>query len=212
MALGAVEVSPLEMAEAYDAFANGGYRVHPYGIERIRTATGQVLYDHGVAQDQLHSVIGQPPLSYMTQMMRQVVATGTGGRAKIGGYDIAGKTGTTSDYRDAWFVGFTGGFVAAVWVGRDDNTPMRRVTGGAAPAEIWRAFMAPVLPHIRTEAIPGGAAPGPAPSDLIGNLIDGASNAAPEAEQPIPDEAPQSAVPPPQLRPDQPSQGGPPPF
>ncbi len=212
MALGAVEVSPLEMAEAYDAFANGGYRVHPYGIERIRTAGGQVLYDHGVAQDQLQSVIGQPALSEMTEMMRQVVASGTGGRAKIGGYDIAGKTGTTSDYRDAWFVGFTGGFVAAVWVGRDDNTPMKRVTGGAAPAEIWKSFMAPVLPHIRAEAIPGGAAPAPAQPDLIGNLITGDENTAPAAEAPVPDEVPQAAGPPPTLRPETPSQGGPPPF
>jgi penicillin-binding protein 1A len=212
MALGAVEVSPLEMATAYDPFANGGYRVHAYGIERIRTASGQVLYDHGVAQDQLQSVIPQPPLSEMAQMMRQVVASGTGARAKIGGYDIAGKTGTTSDYRDAWFVGFTGGFVAAVWVGRDDNTPMRRVTGGAAPAEIWKAFMAPVLPHIRAEAIPGGAPPGPAVNDVIGNIIDGASNAAPSPEEPNPDEAPQTASPPDGMRPENPSQGAPPPF
>jgi penicillin-binding protein 1A len=212
MALGAVEVSPLEMAEAYDAFANGGYRVHPYGIERIRTASGQVLYDHGVGGADVQPVIGQPSLSEMAQMMRQVVASGTGGRAKVGGYDIAGKTGTTSDYRDAWFVGFTGGFVAAVWVGRDDNTPMKRVTGGAAPAEIWKSFMAPVLPHIRAEAIPGGAAPAPAQPDVIGNLIDGDANAAPAPEEPIPDEAPQPARPPPQLHPDNPSQGPAPPF
>jgi len=198
MALGAVEVEPLEMAEAYDAFANGGYRVQAYGIERIRTASGQVLYDHGVGGDQLKSVIPQPALSEMAQMMRQVVATGTGGRAKIGGYDLAGKTGTTSDYRDAWFVGFTGGFVTAVWVGRDDNTPMKRVTGGGAPAEIWRAFMAPVLPHIQAQAIPGGAAAAPQP-DLIGNIL---SNDTPApAPQPIPDEAPQPSAPPPE-RPD----------
>jgi penicillin-binding protein 1A len=212
MALGAVEVSPLEMAEAYDAFANGGYRVHPYGIERIRTASGQVLYDHGVGGVDAQPVIGQPSLSEMAQMMRQVVASGTGGRAKVGGYDIAGKTGTTSDYRDAWFVGFTGGFVAAVWVGRDDNTPMKRVTGGAAPAEIWKSFMAPVLPHIRAEAIPGGAAPAPAQPDVIGNLVDGDANAAPAPEEPIPDEAPQPAGPAPQLHPDNPSQGAAPPF
>jgi penicillin-binding protein 1A len=211
MALGAVEVSPLEMAEAYDAFANGGYRVHPYGIERIRTAAGQVLYDHGVGGADVTPVIAQPALSEMAEMMRQVVASGTGGRAKIGGYDLAGKTGTTSDYRDAWFVGFTGGFVAAVWVGRDDNTPMKRVTGGAAPAEIWKAFMSPVLPHIRAEAIPGGAAPGPAQPDVIGNLIDGAANAASATEAPIPDEAPQGG-PPPTLHPDSPSQANPPPF
>jgi penicillin-binding protein 1A len=141
-----------------------------------------------------------------------VVASGTGGRAKVGGYDLAGKTGTTSDYRDAWFVGFTGGFVAAVWVGRDDNTPMKRVTGGAAPAEIWKSFMAPVLPHIRAEAIPGGAPPAPAQPDVIGNLIDGAANAAPAPEAPIPDEAPQPGGPQPQLNPDNPTQGAAPPF
>jgi penicillin-binding protein 1A len=181
MALGAVEVTPLEMAEAYDAFANGGYRIHAYGIERIRTAGGQVLYDHGVDKAAPASVIGQPALAEMAEMMRQVVASGTGARAKIAGYDLAGKTGTTSDYRDAWFVGFTGGFVTAVWVGRDDNTPMKRVTGGGAPAEIWRGFMAPILPHIQAQAIPGGAPLGP-PPDEIGNLLD--NEAAPTERQP----------------------------
>jgi penicillin-binding protein 1A len=199
MALGAVEVDPLEMAEAYDAFANGGYRVQAFGIERIRTASGQVLYDHGVGGDHLQSVIPQPALSEMAEMMRQVVASGTGGRARIGGYDLAGKTGTTSDYRDAWFVGFTGGFVTAVWVGRDDNTPMKRVTGGGAPAEIWRAFMAPVLPHLQAEPIPGGAAPAVQP-DLIGNMLSNDAPAQP-APSPIPDEAPQPAAAPPE-RPD----------
>jgi penicillin-binding protein 1A len=208
MALGAVEVSPLEMAEAYDAFANGGFRVHAYGIERIRTASGQVLYDHGVDGPQLESVIPQPALSEMTEMLRQVVASGTGGRAKIGGYDLAGKTGTTSDYRDAWFVGFTGGFVTAVWTGRDDNTPMKRVTGGGAPAEIWRNFMAPVLPHLRAQTIPGGAPPAAQqpPQDVIGNFIAGAEERPPAPQAPIPDEAPQPAAPPPS------HQDGPPPF
>ncbi len=182
MALGAVEVTPLEMAEAYDAFANGGYRIHAYGIERIRTASGQVLYDHGVDKAAPAAVIGQPALAEMAEMMRQVVASGTGARAKIAGYDLAGKTGTTSDYRDAWFVGFTGGFVTAVWVGRDDNTPMKRVTGGGAPAEIWRGFMAPILPHIQAQAIPGGAPLGP-PPDAIGNLLD---NEAEPTERPPP--------------------------
>jgi penicillin-binding protein 1A len=201
MALGAVEVTPLEMAEAYDAFANGGYRVQAYGIERIRTAAGQVLYDHGVDKPQPQSVIASPPLPEMIEMMRQVIASGTGGRAKIGGYDIAGKTGTTSDYRDAWFVGFTGGFTAAVWVGRDDNTPMKRVTGGGAPAEIWKSFMAPSLPHLQAQAIPGGSLPVAQP-DAIGNLLDGGNATAPPPAPSFPDETP--PPPAPSLRPDPP--------
>jgi penicillin-binding protein 1A len=163
MALGAVEVSPLEMTAAYDAFANGGARIAPYGIERIRTADGRILYDHGPAERM--PVIGQPALSEMEGMLRQVVASGTGARARIAGYDIAGKTGTTSDYRDAWFIGFTGGFVTTVWVGRDDNTPMRRVAGGGPPAEIWRAFMQTALPRLAAGPIPGGAPVAPPPAD-----------------------------------------------
>jgi len=188
MALGAVEVSPLEMAQAYDAFANGGFRVHGYGVERIRTAAGKVLYDHNAEKPDRPSVIGSPALQYMNQMLRQVIASGTGGRARVGGYDIAGKTGTTSDYKDAWFVGYTGGFVAAVWTGRDDDTPMRRVTGGGAPAEIWHNFMAAALPRLAAQPIPGGAAAAPAATpDAIGDMLAGPpapSSQAPPAGQP----------------------------
>ena len=87
------------------------------------------------------------------------------------GYDLAGKTGTTSDYRDAWFIGFTGGFTTAVWLGKDNNTPMIKVTGGGAPAEIWHNFMAAALPRLAAQPIPGwrgGRCP-PSP-DGIGNL------------------------------------------
>ncbi|WP_091736635.1 penicillin-binding protein 1A [Phenylobacterium immobile] len=174
MALGAVEVSPLEMAQAYAPFANGGFLAKGYAIERIRTADGQVRYDHSVDRSPRPSVISQPALGYMVQMMRAVITSGSGGRARVPGYDIAGKTGTTSDYRDAWFVGYTGGFVTAVWVGKDDNTPMRRVAGGAAPAGIWRDFMAQALPRLKTQAIPGGDIAPPAPeTDSIGDVLSG---------------------------------------
>ena len=173
MALGAVEVSPLEMAAAYTPFDNGGYRVQPYAIERIRTSGGRVLFDRSTQRPAKGLVIGSPALQYMDQMLRQVIAAGTGTRAAIPGYDLAGKTGTTSDYRDAWFVGFTGGFVTAVWMGRDDNTPMKKVTGGGAPAAAWHSFMAKALPRLQVTEIPGGPAPPPegASPDQLGELL-----------------------------------------
>jgi penicillin-binding protein 1A len=193
MALGAVEVSPLEMAQAYAPLSNGGFYAKAYAIERIRTATGRVLYDHSLGQPAAapvdtggqaltsadpnrRAVVGQPALAYMNQMMRQVLVSGTGTRAHVPGYDEAGKTGTTSDYRDAWFIGYTGGFVTAVWVGRDDNTPMKRVTGGGAPAGIWHDYMAATLPRLQATPIPGSELPTPALApgqDAIGDLLSG---------------------------------------
>ncbi|WAC47443.1 PBP1A family penicillin-binding protein [Asticcacaulis sp. SL142] len=155
MALGTASLTPLEMARAYVPFSNGGYKVAPHGIIRIRTTSGKILYQY--REDVRTQVIANTPLAYMNQMMRQVVISGTGNGIKIpGNYDLAGKTGTTSDYRDAWFVGYTGGFTTAVWVGRDNNTPMARVTGGGTPAAIWRDFMASALTRIKTSAIPTG--------------------------------------------------------
>lgn len=202
MALGAVEVSPMEMAQAYAPFANGGFLAKGYGIQRIRTASGKILYDHSVEKNQRAQVIGTPALQYMNQMMRQVVASGTGTRARVPGYDLAGKSGTTSDYRDAWFVGYTGGFVTAVWVGKDNNKPMKRVSGGGVPAGIWRDFMGQSLPRLKVQAIPGGTYEPPPASDPIGDLVDGIADAigvgggtpAPPQPQPQPN-APISDVP-----------------
>ncbi|MDO9223123.1 MAG: penicillin-binding transpeptidase domain-containing protein, partial [Caulobacter sp.] len=171
MALGAVEVNPLEMAQAYAAFSNGGFLARGYGIQRIRTSSGKVLYDHNLEKRPRRSVIGSPALQYMNMMMREVVISGTGKRARVSGYDIAGKTGTTSDYRDAWFVGYTGGFVTAVWTGKDDNKPMRGVTGGGAPATIWRGFMAQALPRLKAQTIPGGVVQVEAPHGAIDDLL-----------------------------------------
>jgi penicillin-binding protein 1A len=160
MALGTSLVTPLEMAQAYDAFSNGGNRVAPYGIERIRTGlTGRVIWTHPAPVTP--AAIGNPPLSELDQMLRQVVASGTGVKAAIPGYDIAGKTGTTSDFRDAWFCGFSGNFTTVVWMGRDDNSPMRGITGGSAPAEFWKSFMRVALKRGQATAIPPGP---PAPA------------------------------------------------
>ena len=189
MALGAVEVSPMEMAQAYVPFANGGFGARGYGIERIRTAAGKVLYDHGVDRPTRLAVIVSPALQYMNQMLRAVVNApgGTGGAARVAGYDMAGKTGTTSDYRDAWFIGYTGGFVTAVWTGRDDNTPMKRVTGGGAPAQIWKAYMGATLPRLKSQSIPGGEAPPPTDGqDPIGDLLNSQNPEAPPPEPPAP--------------------------
>ena len=173
MALGAVEVSPLEMATAYDAFANGGRRVEAYGISRIRTPQGRVIYQRESGQS--GQAINNPPLYYMNQMLRGVVTSGTGRSVAIPGRDLAGKSGTTSDYKDAWFVGYTGGFVAAVWVGKDDNTAMRGVTGGSSPAAIWKGFMEAALPRLNAPAIPNGPAmpEGWVAPDPVGDLMSG---------------------------------------
>lgn len=155
MALGTADVTPLEMARAYVPFSNGGYKVTPYGIVRIRTTKGKVLYQH-TASESRAQVINSTALGYMNQMMREVVRSGTGSGVRLSQFDIAGKTGTTSDYRDAWFVGYTGGFTTAVWVGRDNNSQMAKVTGGGTPAAIWREYMSRALTRIKVSTIPTG--------------------------------------------------------
>jgi len=174
MALGAVEVSPLEMAQAYAPFANGGKRVEAYGITRIRTQRGRVIYQRGARDVGPVQAISNPPLYYMNQMLRGVITGGTARSVAISGRDLAGKTGTTSDYKDAWFVGYTGGFVTAVWVGKDDNTAMRGVTGGAAPAAIWKGFMEAALPRLNAPRIPDGPPmpEGWVPPDPMGELME----------------------------------------
>lgn len=193
MALGAVEVSPLEMAQAYDAFANGGKRIRAYGVSRIRTPQGRVIYQQSARGDGAVQAISNPFLYYQNQLLRGVMTSGTGRSAAIPGRDLAGKTGTTSDYKDAWFVGYTGGFVTAVWVGKDDNTPMRGVTGGSSPAAIWRGFMEAALPRLNAPAIPNGPAmpegwqaPGPV-ENLLGEIGDLFGDS-PPGDEPLPPE------------------------
>ncbi len=139
LALGAFEVGVLELTAAYAAFANGGYAVQPYGVLEIRDHHNAVLFRRDTGGAYAHMIAGEP-LGELNDLLRGVIATGTGRAAGIG-RPAAGKTGTTSDYRDAWFVGYTPDLVAAVWVGNDDNSPTKKVSGSGLPAQIWRSFM-----------------------------------------------------------------------
>ena len=138
LALGTAEVTPLELTAAYAAFANGGYKVAPYMVTQVDIA-GKTVYQRRPTQPQ--RVIDQSVDRDLTAMMYGVVVNGTGGYASLHGREAAGKTGTTQDSHDAWFVGFTSDYVGAAWVGNDDSSPTRGVTGGTLPAYIWRDTM-----------------------------------------------------------------------
>ena len=171
MALGTTLVSPLELTQAYAAFANGGNRVSAYGIERIRSG-GQVIYQR--APTRAAPAIANPPLGDLNRMLRSVMVSGTGTRAVIAGYDLAGKTGTTSDYKDAWFCGYTGGLASCAWLGRDDARSMGRVSGATLPAEMWKSFMVTALKRAPRQAIP----PGP-PAPIVEPAVDAAPQMTP---------------------------------
>ena len=138
LALGTSEVTPLELTTAYAAFASGGNRVYPYFVTEVDSG-GKVLYRRDAPQAQ--RVIADHVNRDLVEMLYGVVTSGTGRSAALDGHEAAGKTGTTQDYHDAWFVGFTADYVTSVWVGNDDSSPMRGVTGGTLPATIWRAVM-----------------------------------------------------------------------
>ena len=138
LALGASEVTLIELTAAYAAVANGGIAVWPYGIASVDAVGGGRLYRR--TGGPRARVIEEDRARALRRMLRQVVRTGTGRAARLGGRE-AGKTGTSQSFRDAWFVGFAGDLVAGVWVGNDDDRPMKKVTGGGLPARIWRAFM-----------------------------------------------------------------------
>jgi len=157
MALGTSQVTPLEMASAYGAFADGGVRVDAYAVQKITTAGGRLIWRRPAPRPV--QVIQNPSLGEMNQMLRAVIAEGTGVHAAIARYDLAGKTGTTSDSKDGWFCGFTGGFSACAWMGRDDAHPVAHLAGGGPPAQLWRAFMVQALPRAGATPIPPGPAP-----------------------------------------------------
>lgn len=144
VALGSSGVPPLEMATVYASIARGGYVVVPYGITRIKDTDGRLVYERAPFASE-RRVASEQSIANLIYMMEGVVQVGTGQGAAISGYRIAGKTGTSQDFRDAWFIGFSGNLICAVWVGNDDNSSMKAVTGGALPTQIWKDTMQAAL-------------------------------------------------------------------
>lgn len=154
LALGVASVSALDMASAYAVFANGGYRATGFGVTRITTLRGEVIYEANPDENRVRLLDEQIVLS-MNDILNAVNYGGTGGRAVVEGVPSAGKTGTTSSYRDAWYVGYTGNYVASVWYGNDNYTAMNNLTGGSLPAMSWQKFMAYAHTNIEVKPVFG---------------------------------------------------------
>jgi penicillin-binding protein 1A len=154
LALGSFEVNLLELTTVYAHFANGGRQTIPYIINSVTTGSGAVLYERAPSRD---LPVAKPEhIGTLNEMLRYTMESGTGRRASIKGYDLAGKTGTSQNWRDAWFVGYSGSLVAGVWVGNDDGKPMNKVSGAGLPAEIWREFMVTQKSMMDDVALPAG--------------------------------------------------------
>ncbi|CAF25888.1 hypothetical protein Q648_00749 [Bartonella quintana JK 12] len=141
MILGTSNMTPMDQATGFNVFANGGMAGNRHGFTQIRTTDGHVVWDFEHNGDKPHRVLSEQSAAYMNQMMVGVTTRGSGKRAALPMTLVAGKTGTSQSYRDAWFVGFTGNYTGAVWMGNDDFSPMNRAFGGGIPAMIWHRIM-----------------------------------------------------------------------
>ncbi len=141
MALGDSGITPLQHTGAFAHFANGGKSARPYGILEITNSRGETIYNRDTDEPEAQQIIQRRHVEYVNQIMQMVVTEGTGKKAALDFTHTVGKTGTSSSYRDAWFVGFSGSLVTGVWIGNDDYRPMSNVTGGSIPAIAWHAFM-----------------------------------------------------------------------
>jgi penicillin-binding protein 1A len=155
LALGTSGVTPLELTGAYAPFANGGNGVAPFGVLRVKTRSGRLLYQRKASD--LGAVMSAQDDMQMTRLMSEVTATGTGKAARLEDRPTAGKTGTTQDFHDAWFVGFTADLVCGVWIGNDDNRRMIKATGGTLPARIFHAFMSDAEQGLPVRPLTGSA-------------------------------------------------------
>lgn len=172
IALGTSEVSVVELVGAYAPFANGGFAVTPHVVRRIKTVDGKLLYMRQA--EERNQVIEPRYVGMMNAMMRETLVSGTAKKAEIPGWPAAGKTGTSQDYRDAWFIGYTANLVTGVWLGNDDNSPTRKATGGGLPVEVWSRFM-----RTAHEGVPVAALPSAQASWGLSNLAQAASQVSP---------------------------------
>jgi penicillin-binding protein 1A len=154
LALGVAQVKVIDMASAYAVAADDGLYTPAYGIERITTMGGDVIYQHNDNAPRKR-IWSEQTVLYMHQIMRAVVTSGTGRNANIPGVPALGKTGTTSDFRDAWFCGYTGNYVAVVWYGNDDYSSTNHMQGAHMPARTWQKFMAYAHANIEIKPVSG---------------------------------------------------------
>ena len=179
--IGADEVVVLDHTVAYATFPNKGMAVTPHAILEVRSAAGDTIWRFDRDGPKPRRVLSEQVATDMSMMLNSAAEQGTGRRAMLNGIRIAGKTGTTNAYRDAWFVGFTGNYVAGVWFGNDDYQPLNRMTGGSLPAMTWREVMAYAHQGIELKNIPG-VAPNPssvAPADLVAEGASSGNDALP---------------------------------
>ena len=155
----------------------------PHVVTKIRTAEGKVLYVRPA--DQLGQVIEPRHVAMMNTMMQETLLSGTARKAEIPGWMAAGKTGTSQDFRDAWFVGYTANLVTGVWLGNDDNSPTKKATGGGLPVEVWTRFM-----RSAHQGVPVAGLPNARQGGFLTNLMQSASQvgapSAPSAQAPVP--------------------------
>ena len=198
IALGTSEVSPLELTAGYAPFANGGIAVQPHIITRVRTTGGKLLYQRRNAN--LGRAVDPAYVGMMNSMMEETLLTGTARKAELPGWQAAGKTGTSQEWRDAWFVGYTARLVTGVWFGNDDGTPTRKASGGNLPVEAWSRFMKAALKGVAPVPLPGEwHAPAAAPPDAspLASLLDRTNAFLSGGTAPQARPAPPPAAPPP---------------
>ncbi|MGA8394445.1 MAG: PBP1A family penicillin-binding protein [Pseudolabrys sp.] len=180
IALGTSEVSMLELVGAYASFANGGYALMPRVIDKIIAGNGEVIYARSAPQ--LGRIVEARYVAMMNAMMAETLTIGTAQRATLPGWPAAGKTGTSQDFRDAWFIGYTAHLVTGVWLGNDDGTSTKHVTGGSLPVEIWSRVM-----RSAHQGVPVASLPGTAGGNLFSGFFGGGGSrpTPPAAVQPV---------------------------